>query len=296
MTKRRIIGIACSFAAAVIFGLSASMTKLVTERGVTPGTQMLVRGIIGAIFLYVLRLATRSPIKIAKVNRPKILILSIFGNGATLIALTLAYNYLPVGTVTTIHFLYPAVVIILSAVFFKEKVPLITWITVAVSTAALFLFFESITANAYTGVFLSIGSVIAWSFQLLYLDHSGIIKETKLSISFYMTLSSAVIGGIYGLLSGDLDFSPVPGALPILIPMAFLTNVAAALLYTKALEIIGAGMVGLFSVLEPLSSIFFGALLLREKLTGKQILASAIIITSIAVMIGRNVVKERKPR
>ncbi|MBC8536393.1 DMT family transporter [Feifania hominis] len=294
MGKRQTLGMICSVASAALFGLCAALTKLATARGASVGVILFARGLLGAAFLLPYGALTRRPVRVSRGSGKKVLLLGLVGTAATLLLLNLAYCFLPVGTVTTIHFLYPAAVSAISALLFHEKIPPVTAVALAVSTGAMALFFERFTADALAGLLCAAASVFTWAFQLLYLDRSGLLHESKSAVAFWMCCITAAVGAGYGLLTGEFALGVLPEILPVMAVIAVLNNVLATVLCAAGVEHLGAGTAAVFSVFEPIASIAFGALLLRESLSAKQIAASTAILLSIFTLVSHRALTQRK--
>lgn len=278
-------GAAYAILSAVLYGVSSVFTKTAASMGVTVSALLLLRGIIGMAILLAYTTASRKSIRLARNNYRKVLILGLFGTSSTLILLNCAYLYLPVGTVTTIHFFYPVVVNFINALIYREKVPRITLFTMTVCTLAILLFFESFDESRVAGVVLTLFSVASWTFQLIYIEHSGLLSERKESLSFYACCITAAVGAILGTLTGTLVFTAVVEALPFIVATALFNNVFANLFLQKGIDLVGAGTTAVLSVFEPISSLLFGAMVLNEKLSFWQIVACVTIILSVTVML-----------
>ena len=62
-------------------------------------------------------------------------------------------------------------------VLFRQKLPGTTIITLAVLTISMGLLLENVTAGAERGLLFAVLSVLTWTFQLLYMERSGILEE-----------------------------------------------------------------------------------------------------------------------
>ena len=170
MNKTVVKGILFAITSAVLYGMCAVLTKIATKESLSVSTLIFGRGICGMVFLFLAGGVKRRLPKIRVRNLPKAALYGICGTAATQIFLNLAYFYLPVGTTTTIHFMYPAVVSILNALLFRQKVPWVTMLTLTVSTLSMFLFLRvSMPVRAwayclrYCPFFLGPSSWFIWS-------------------------------------------------------------------------------------------------------------------------------------
>lgn len=271
--------------AASLYGLCAVLSKQVIKKQLSVSTVMFLRGFFGMMLLLMLKMIKREKLSLSRQAYPKVIVLAALGISMTQLALNSAYSYLPVGTVTAIHFIYPVLVSIFTAIIFKEKVSGVSGITLVISTLGLLLFFENVSGAQWEGYVFCIISAFAWSFYLIYAERSGVLSEDKQSVAFFACAVMAAVGILYGVITQSLHFRGISRALFTVLLISLLNNVLATILQQKGVERIGAAAASIFGVFEPVSSIAFGALLLREHLKPRQIAASGIIMLSITVMI-----------
>ena len=104
MEKTRFKGAVFATASALLYGLGAALIKLATKESMSVATLLVGRGGCGMLLLLLAGCIRRKPPAVKLRSLPKIAQHGVFDWQATQIFLNLAYLYLPVGTVTTIHF------------------------------------------------------------------------------------------------------------------------------------------------------------------------------------------------
>jgi drug/metabolite transporter (DMT)-like permease len=230
----------------------------------------------------------KNSLRISRTELKQILLLCTVGSSSTLLLLNITYLYLPVGSATTIHFLYPIIVTVASAVIIRERPARSTVLILIVCTIGLSFLFESITPSQYPGIFFAALSSFTWSFQMLYLEHSKLASQMTPSVlAFYQNVVLAAVGLLAGGFGGH-TFSYIPTLLPYLIFLAFIHSALATILIQKGIALAGVSVSAILSVFEPVSSILFGFILLREGLSIKQLTACIIILAAITVNIFMN--------
>lgn len=270
---------------AVLYGLSAVITKIITVTGISIPTLIFCRGFFGMVILFLWNITQKNSLHISRTDLKKIVILCIAGSSSTLLLLNITYLYLPVGSATTIHFLYPIIVTVAGAVIVKEKPARSTVFILIVCTLGLSFLFESINPSQYPGILFAALSSFTWSFHMLYLEHSKLASQIRPSVlAFYQNVVLAAVG----LFAGGFvrhTFSFVPVLLPYIILLAVINSALATILLQKGIALAGVSLSAILSVFEPVSSILFGFLLLREGLSVKQLIACLIILAAITVNI-----------
>ena len=281
-------GIIYSIVSASLYGLCAVLTKLTTQSTLTVTTLIFCRGICGMVMLFILATIKRQKIQLKKGHVRKVLFYGFFGTATTQYFLNRAYFHTSVGTATTIHFLFPAVVSLVSALIFKEKISKATVITLVISTLAMTMFIDSFSGSMLMGIIFSLLSVCTWSFQLIYMEQSGVVTDDKTSMTFFVCLAMVLFGGSIGLATRTLSFVDIRSSIFQILIITLLNNICATILSQKGVEAIGASLMSVFCVFEPITSIIFGFLILRELPLLRQVIACVIIISSITFMIISN--------
>lgn len=286
MTKKN-LGLSFACLSGIMYGLAAAITKIITIKGVNISTILFFRGLIGSFILFIILKIQHQSIKISSKCLFQVLLLSLLGSTATLLFLNASYLYLPVGSSTTIHFIYPIVIIVIDCIIERRWPNKITVIVLSICTAGVSLLFEGINSNQYLGIVFAVASIFTWSFYMIYLERSSLSKLPPQLLAFYQNITVAIVGLFVGLFTPH-TFTTAFNTFPYILLAAVFNNVLASMLIQHGIARVGAGTVAILSVFEPLSSIIFGAVLLQETLSGKQILACALILSAITVMISYN--------
>lgn len=287
MSKRN-LGLIYTGLSAIMYGFSAVITKIITIRGVSISTTLFLRGLLGACILFIILKLQHQSLKLSSKCLYKILLLCLLGSTATMLFLNIAYLYLPVGSATTIHYIYPIVITVIDCILKRKRPNKIAVIVLIVCTAGVSLLFESITSHQYIGIVFAACSIFTWSFQMIYLERSNLTKLPPQLLAFYQNLILAVVGLFCGLFTHH-TFSTALTALPYIFLASIFNNVLANMLIQRGIARVGASTAAILSVFEPISSILFGVMLLQETLSEKQIAACVLILSVITVMIWYNV-------
>lgn len=106
----------------------------------------------------------------------------------TQVFLNLAYQYLPVGFVTMIHFMFPAIVCFVMAIFFQEKLTVLKAGAVALSIAGLALLSGGGFDGGLAGVLLALASSVTYSFFLIGNERWSIRSLPHMTLTFYVNV------------------------------------------------------------------------------------------------------------
>lgn len=288
-----VIGFTLAVLSAVCYGASAVLTKMVSDQGVAVPTILLFRGVIGGMMLAGLcKINGRGGMRLEKGMGRKAVVLSVLGSGATLLLLNQAYLYLPVGSVTTIHYLFPAVVNLIGAYLSKKRLKTATKLVLLICMGGTLLLFDSLTRSQLPGIIYAAVSILTWSFQILYLEYSGLVTCPAPAVAARQCAVVAAMGIIYGMIKGH-TFEVAVHALPLLLLTTLFNNVLANILFQEGIKRIGGSLSAILCIFEPVSSILLGYILLGEVLSRRQMIAILLILTAIGILIIKNSKRER---
>lgn len=187
----------------------------------------------------------------------------------------------------------PIFVMILSAIFFKEK------ITVK-KLSSLLLTFTGLgfVTGAFTGeekmsiaaLILGLGSGLGYALYSIF-GKFLVDKYDAITITFYTFGVAAVcvvpMSGIIGKISLFLDEKVILAA----VGLAFFSTVLPFMMYTKGLQGVEAGKASILATVEPFVASVVGVLLFHETFTVAKIVGMLLILFSIVFlnMEGKNV-------
>ena len=242
-----------------------------------------IRGAIGSLFLLIfLRTGGR---KISHSLPRRIMALLIVSGamiGINWILLFEAYNYTTVATATLCYYMEPTSVVLLSPVFFKEKLTVKKLICAAAAFIGMVLVSGAAGEGLPQGDAL-LGILFGLSAAVLY---AGVVILNKMirNVDPYektiLQLSSASICLLpYLLATGQfahLELTP-SAAVPVLIVGLVHTGIAYTLYYGST-DGLRAQTIAVMSYLDPVSALLFSAFLLREPISAAAIPGALLIL------------------
>jgi len=146
----------------------------------------------------------------------------------------------------------------------------------------------AIGAGAYgddpaLGVLYGVLTGISYALFLLILRRAGADIRRPAGPLFDATASGAVFSAIGGIAVGDIDWIPDLEAQAWLVLLALSSQVLGWLLISVSLPRLPAVLTSILLMLQPVSAVFLGALLLSESPSGVQLLGVAVVIAGVAV-------------
>ena len=143
------------------------------------------------------------------------------------------------------------------------------------------------------GVVFGVLTAISYALFILILRHGNADVRRPAGPLFDATLSGAIFSALGGVAVGDIDWVPDLEAQAWLVLLALSSQVLGWLLISVSLPRLPALLTSIVLMLQPVSTVFLGAVLLSEAPSTVQLLGVAIVIAGVAVATVRP--RERAP-
>lgn len=248
------------------------------------------RGLLGGLcILLFARLKAGAKESPAPLPRRVLLLLILSGGliGLNWMLLFEAYNYTSVSVATLCYYMQPTIVMLLSPLFFRERLTAGKAACAAAAIAGMVLVSGIIGDSgaqqpSLRGVLPGLGAAMLYAaVVILNKKIPGIDAYRKTTVQL---LSAGFVMIPYLLLTGGFDCSgltPVRGIL--LLVVGIVHTGVAYVLYFGCMDGLRIQTVAILSYIDPVSALLFSALLLREPLSLLNIVGAVLIIGSAIV-------------
>lgn len=204
----------------------------------------------------------------------------------------LGLQYVTAGIERLILFIYPTLVLVISAVFFKTKVRLIQWLAVAVSYVGLVIAFwgevrfEGNDPDFYNGSLLIFACAITFA---IYIVGSGrlipSIGAAKFN-SYAMTFASMAVVTHFFVVSDRSLFNLAGDVYVYSLIMAIVSTVIPSYLIAEGIKRVGSNKAALIGSVGPVSTIIQAYIFLQEPIHALQLVGTALVLVGV-LMISR---------
>ena len=248
----------------------------------------LARGIIGMLFLLMVVFIKKDKLSWKAIQR-NLLFLCLSGAmiGVNWILLFEAYQYTTVATATLCYYMAPIFVILVSPLFFKEKLTPKKILCVVIALIGMALV-SGIFQAGFAGISELKGILLGLGAACLYASIVILNKKIKDVSAYDKTIVQLGIAAVvllpYTLLGENLakiTFSPL--AVVLLIILGVLQTGIGYALYFGTIEHLKTQTVALFSYIDPVVAIILSAVLLREKLTLWGVAGAILVLGSTLI-------------
>ena len=217
---------------------------------------------------------------VTKKQLVSLLFIGMTCGGLTAMLLYLSYDYISVGLTLCLHFLYPALVALFYAVFFKQKLTKIQGASLLLACLGSgVMMFGGLEANPL-GLTLALLSSVAYSAYLIISDRSGVRELTGFKISFYNTLFGSIFLFVFGHIFGFSFTECRPAGWIWLFLTGLMVVCIGNVMTPEAVKRIGPTVTGILGILEPITSLVCSILLLGEPLTKRSLLGGILVLAS----------------
>ncbi|WP_240356622.1 DMT family transporter [Myxococcus eversor] len=197
-----------------------------------------------------------------------------------------ALQFAPAGLVALLLYSFPALVALLQVVVFRERLGRLKWVAVVLALCG-----TGLTADLRqgavtpTGVFLGLLSALLYAVYVV--TSARVAGKAGPLVSSTVILSSAgIVFGLAMLVKGP-SFPTTGLGWGAVVGLSLISTVAAVFLFFLGMARIGPVNTSLVSNMEPLTAVVLSALFLDERLSLRQVLGGALILTA-AVLLARS--------
>ena len=291
-------GFAYGAIAAASYGLNPLFALPLYADGMGADSVLFYRYAFGLVMLGVMMLVQKQSFALRRCEVLPLVIMGLLFSFSSL-TLFLSYNYMDAGIASTILFVYPVLVAILMAVFFKEKVSPITMISIALAFTGISLLYQGEGGQtlSLTGVTLVFISSLTYALYIIGVNRS-VLKDMPIAkLTFYVLLFGLSVYVIRLKFCTQLDVVSLPVLWINPVCLALFPTVISLVAMTKSIHYIGSTPAAILGALEPLTAICCGVLVFGERLTPRIILGIVLILVAVTLIIlGKSLIRQLQVR
>ena len=292
MTKQsKSIGILCAVLSAVCYGTNPFGALPLYEEGVNTATVLAHRFGLAVILLAVIMIIKRIDFKVTRREFKVLFSLGVLF-AASSITYYQSFHFMDAGIASTILFVYPVMVAVIMALFFKEKVTSMTVMAIVLSLVGIGLLYKGGAGVSLSviGIVLCILSSLAYAIYIIVVNQSD-IKMSSFKVTFYAMLVCEISLILYSFTSPELylHMLPSPRAWSFAVWLSIVPTILSLVFMTVAVNHVGATPTAILGALEPLTAVTIGVIIFGETLTPRLIVGILFILFAVMlVVIGKD--------
>lgn len=279
-------GIILIIVAAAFFGIMPIWVKLAYTTGLTAFGVTFLRSGMAAITLGIFIRCSKIDFHVGKQQLVPLLLSSTLGYTATIVSLYLSYQYISAGVATSLHYLFPVLVMLLAYFIYHEKLPFYKWLALLASLGGIYLIADPGGSGfSLRGGGLAISSAAFFAIYVLSINHPQLKKMDSLVLAFYTCLMASITSLALLGVQGNWPLAVTLKGLYYTGLVSFFCTSLALIFFIKGVQIIGSANASILSTLEPMISLAAGIIILDEQLTWYTLAGCSLIFAAV-IMIG----------
>ncbi|MCA1711672.1 MAG: DMT family transporter [Actinobacteria bacterium] len=277
----RTLGALLALTSAASFGVMPVLTKVVYDDG--PGVYgvLSVRFTVGAALLLLLARLRSERLPQGRQLRDLVLL-----GGVGYVIESLCYfsalSRISAGLTALLLYLYPALVVLLSAVLLRHRPSRTALGCVVVATLGTALTIGPVAGGQMSGVLLGLGAAVAYATYIV-LSSQAISGVGPFATSAVVMGSCAVVYDVLAV-STRAELPHSAQAWAALTGVTVLGTVVAVAAFFAALPLLGPSDTAVLSTLEPVVSVAVAAVALGERLSLVQVAGGALVVAAVVVL------------
>ncbi len=283
-------GVLLTSLSAIFFGTLAIFGKEADRLGISVTELLAIRFGGAAVILGAIALARGERLWWGRRSAGLALMgLLYVGQAATYFA---SLQTVPAAVTSILLYVYPALVMLLAAVFLHERIGPLRVVALALAVAGVFLVVDPLSVHGgidRTGILLGLATAAVYATYILtgralMHDVPAVVATATISVT------AAVVFAVAGALGGQLH-ALTPRGYALALSMSVVATAVPATLFLAGLARVGATRAAILSTFEPAVTVVLAALLLGEDLGPVRLLGGAVILTA-AITVARSVPAE----
>ena len=284
-------GIICGILAAVCYGTNPLGALPLYAEGVNTSSVLFYRFSMAVLMLAVMLLIERKSFRISGGELKTLGSLGLLF-AASSITYYQSFHYMDAGIASTILFVYPVMVAVIMATFFREKVTASTVTSIILALTGIGLLYSGDAGVALSGigVLLVMVSSLTYAVYIVIVNQSS-IRMSTMKLTFYVLLICMTCLLAYSFTSPDLHLMlpPSPRAWFFACWLGLVPTVLSLVLMAIAVHEIGATPTAIMGALEPLTAVAIGVMVFGEALTFRLAVGIVLILSAVLlIVLGKN--------
>jgi len=286
MTPEKRSGYLLGTAAAVCYGLNPLFALPLYGAGLGTDSVLFYRYLLAVAMLGILMVVRRRSFALRRRDWVPLAVMGLLFSCSSLFLFE-SYRYMDAGIASTILFVYPVLVAVISAAAFHERVTPSAALSILLAVVGIALLCRSGdgTSLSIPGIVLVLLSSLCYAVYIVGVNRSSLRELNAEKLTFY---SLAIGLSVYVVrLHGCTDLQPLE-SLPMwgcALSLALFPTIVSLVALAGAIRRIGPTPAAILGALEPVTALFFGVVIFDERLTPHIVCGVALILAAVTLII-----------
>lgn len=279
-------GIICGVLSAVCYGTNPLGALPLYAEGINAVSVLFYRYFLAFLILGTMLACRKESVRLGSRQ-----FFSVAGLGVLFVisSITLFYSflYMAAGLASTILFVYPVMVAVLMAIFFKERVTPITVTSIILALSGIALLYKGDGEETLSsvGVGLVMASSLAYAIYIIAVNRLKFAISSQVLTLYVLAVGTLVIVGM-SLLSGNpiqLLHGPMQWSCAVL--LAVMPTVLSLIFIAIAIREIGSTPTAIMGALEPVTALVIGIVIFGEAFSLRLGVGIVLILTAVTLIV-----------
>ena len=287
--KGKTAGYALGAIAAATYGMNPTFALPLYADGMNPDSVLLLRYGLALPIIAAMTLLRGRSLKVPLRSIPALALIGLLIAFSSL-TLFFSYNYMAAGIASTILFVYPVLVAVIMALFFKEKITLHTVLCLVLASAGILMLYNTAPGETLSlrGTLIVLASSFTYAFYLICVNQKSLAGIATLTVTFHMLIFGCMVfGGRILLGMADFVLPSRPGLWLNILALSVLPTIVSFACTTRAIQLVGSTPTAILGALEPLTAVILGIILFDEGMTAREAVGIVMILVAVTFVILR---------
>lgn len=281
--KGTILGIV----SAVSYGTNPLGALYLYREGLNSSSVLFYRFLFAIVILAGIMLVQRQSFALSRRELKTLFTLGILFAVSSLTFYT-SFHYMDAGIAATILFVYPILVAVIMAIFFKEHISGVTLFSILLALSGIALLYrgEGGAALSTAGVLLVLASSLTYALYMVAINQSS-IALSPIKLTFYVLLICMAFIALQAHIGGSAPLQPLttPRMWFFSVMLALVPTVISLVTMTVAVHAIGSTPTAIMGALEPLTAVIVGVTVFGEAFTMRLGIGIFMILVAVLLII-----------
>lgn len=288
--------------AAASYGTNPMFALPLYAGGMNPDSVLFFRYLLAIPVMGLMLLSRRGKDEFAVTGR-QLWQLALMGILMAVSSLTLfvSYEYMEAGIASTLLFVYPIMVAVIMALFFREKLTWTTALCIVLALTGIGLLYKTgdgMTLSLLGTVFVMVSS-LTYAVYIVGVNESQLKHLATLKVIFYVLIFGLTVFLIRFATGSSLILPTSPSMWLNVLGLAIVPTAISFVCTTYAIHLIGPTPAAILGALEPVTAVVIGVCMFGEIITTRIFFGILLILIAVSLVIagssvGRKMIKIRK--
>lgn len=286
MNNIRTKGFICGALAAASYGMNPLFALPLYQAGIGTDSVLFLRYFFAIMMLGIMMKVKGETFSIARRDILPLFSLGILFSCSSLL-LFLSYSYMDAGIASTILFVYPVMVAVIMAIFFHERLGILTIFAITMAITGISLLYKGGNGESLSliGIALVIFSSLTYAIYMVWVNRLHLQPMSTIKLTFYVLLFGILIYVVRLRFGMDLQIPQTTFLWANACSLAIFPTVISLLLLTMSIHSIGSTPTAILGALEPVTALFFGVMVFGERLTPRLLTGITLILIAVTLIV-----------